>query len=198
VHEFAWKFFGLGLRDLIDEQKAREFWLFLARLNRAVNEEAISYSKELGVKAPHTTTTVKPSGSVSKLFALTEGWHLPAMIYYLRWVQFRSDDPRIAEYRNNGYPVRELKTYANTTIVGFPTAPTITTLGMGDKIVTAGEATPEEQFQWLLLGEKYWINGTHPDGEPVADSYGNQISYPLLIAFPPISVDPLLRPGHLH
>ena len=69
--------------------------------------------------------------------------------------------------------------YQGTTIVGFPTSPTITTLGMGDKLVTAGHATPEEQFKWLMLGEKYWICGTDQEGKPVADAYGNQISYTL-------------------
>ncbi len=40
--------------------------------------------------------------------------------------------------------MREPKSYTNTTIVGFPAAPTITI--MGDKIIIAGQATPEEQF----------------------------------------------------
>lgn len=211
VHEFAWKFFKVGFRDLIDPDfdtlrdefgianlaaangpehfealsakapmaAAAAFWLTLARINRAINEEAISYSKELGVTPPHTTITVKPSGSVSKLYGLTEGWHLPSMDYFLRWVQYRNDDPLVAEYRNNGYPVRELREYAGTTIVGFPTVPTITELGMGDKMVTAGRATPEEQYRWLMLGEKYWIVGTDEEGKPVPQDKGNSISYTL-------------------
>lgn len=117
--------------------------------------------------------------SVSKIFALTEGWHLPAMEYYLRWVQFRNDDPLVAEYALNGYPTRKLQQYSGTTIVGFPTAPTISSLGLGDKLVTAGEATPEEQFKWVMLGEKYWIHGTDENGDLLKESYGNQISYTL-------------------
>ena len=179
VHEFAFKFFGYGFRDLLDEEKTKDFWLTIARFSRAVKEEAIAYSKELGGVIPHTMTTIKPSGSVSKLFGLTEGWHLPSMREFLRWVQFRHDDPLIEVYRNMGYPTRELVQYQGTTIVGFPTAPTITQLGMGDKLVTAAEATPEEQYQWLMLGEKYWIHGTDEQGNPIKESYGNQISYTL-------------------
>jgi hypothetical protein len=179
IHEFAYKFFGYGFYDLINEEKSKDFWLTLARFNRAVRDEAEKYSKKLGVNIPHTMTTVKPSGTVSKLFMLTEGWHLPSMREYLRWVQFRSDDPLIENYRKAGYPVRELVQYSGTTIVGFPTAPAITTLGMGDKLVTAAEATPADQFKWLMLGEKYWIHGTDENGEPVKDNYGNQISYTL-------------------
>ena len=33
---------------------------------------------ELGLRRPVTVTTVKPSGTISKLFGLTEGAHLPA------------------------------------------------------------------------------------------------------------------------
>jgi hypothetical protein len=173
IHEFAWKFFGFGFKDLIDEEKSKEFWLTLRQFNQIVHDESIRYSKELGVTVPHTQTTVKPSGSVSKLFALTEGWHLPSMRKFVRHVQFRSDDPLVQIYAASGYPVRVLTSYSGTTIVGFPTAPIITTLGMGDNLMTAAEATPEEQFRWLKLGEKYWIEGTE------AKPYGGQISYTL-------------------
>jgi hypothetical protein len=122
---------------------------------------------------------VKSHNTTSKLFGLTEGWHLPSMREFLRWVQFRSDDPLIEQYRDQGYPTKELVTYSGTTIVGFPTAPVITTLGMGDKMVLAGEATPDEHFKWLRLGEKYWIDGTDEKGVPVKEKYGAQASYTL-------------------
>ena len=180
VHEFAWKFFGLGFRDLIDEKKSKEFWMTLARFNRAVYDEAKKYSKKLGVAMPHTLTTIKPAGTTSKLFGLTEGWHLPSMAWYMRWVQFRHDDPLIVDYRTAGYPTKELQQYQGTVIVGFPTEPTIATLGMAEgQLVTAGEASPEDQYKWLMLGEKYWINGVTDAGEPVEEVYGNQISYTL-------------------
>lgn len=117
--------------------------------------------------------------TTSKLFGLTEGAHLPSMREYLRWVQFRNDDPLVAEYEAKGYPIRKLKTYSGTTIVGFPTAPMICTLGMGEKLVTAAEATPEEQYQYLRLIEKYWIVGVEEDGVTPLEDRGNQVSYTL-------------------
>ena len=123
-------------------------------------------------------TTIKPAGTTSKLFGLTEGWHLPALAWYMRWVQFRNDDPLVEQYKNNGYPTRELVQYSGTTIVGFPTEPVIAGLGLEDKLVTAGEATPEEQYQWLKLGEKYWIQGVDEEGN-LTEDLGNQISYTL-------------------
>lgn len=170
IHEAAWKFFGLTFHDLLDEHgKAAEFWKFIARMRAAVRDEALSYSKKRGIVCPHTDTTVKPSGTISKLFGLTEGWHLPSMIAYIRWVQFSENSPMVAEYRAMGYPVQTLKSYKGSVIVGFPTVPLITTIMPAEKLVTAAQATPEEQYQWLMLGERYWVSG----------DTGNQISYTL-------------------
>jgi len=180
LHEYAYARFGYGFRDLIDEEKSKPFWLTMSRFARAVQEEGIKYSAELGVNAPHTDRTIKPAGTTSKLFSLSEGAHLPARREYLRWVQFRYDDPLIAKYEALGYPVKRLKTYSGTVIVGFPTQPEICKLGMGDKLVLASEATPEKQFQWLRLIEKYWIRGVQADGvTPLTEDTGNQVSYTL-------------------
>jgi adenosylcobalamin-dependent ribonucleoside-triphosphate reductase len=178
IHEFAWNQFGLTFRDLIDEEKSREFWLTVARFKRAVVDEAEKYSKKLGVVVPHTNTTIKPSGTISKLFALTEGAHLPSMREYIRWVQYRSDDPQVKKYKEKGYPVKELRSYTGSSAVGFPTQPLICRLGMGDELVTAAEATPEEQYKWLMLLEKYWIVGVDEKGKALPDT-GNQVSYTL-------------------
>lgn len=169
VHEFAWKFFGYDFYDLIDEEKSKDFWDVIQNMRIAVEEEATRYAIENGMEIPDTALTVKPSGTVSKLFGLTEGWHLMAMPFYLRWVMFTPDNPVYLDYKSRGYPTRDLRTYRNTSIVGFPTAPLLSTIMPPERIVTAAQATPEQQYQWLLLGEKYWL-GTKMD---------NQISYTL-------------------
>jgi len=179
IHEFAWKFFKLGFRDMVDIQQGVtnrnfDFWMSLQRLSRAVADEVYQCSQEYGVTIPHTYLTVKPSGTTSKLFGLSEGAHLPSMKEFVRWVQFRSDDPLIKKYEELGYRTQKLKQYEGTTIVGFPTQPTICTLGMGDNLVTAPEATMQEQFQWVRMLEKYWL-----DGGEYNSSGGNQISYTL-------------------
>jgi hypothetical protein len=185
LHEYAYARFGYGWKDLVDEKKSLPFWKMMARFSNAVAEEAIVYSDELGVVTPHTATTVKPAGTTSKLFGLTEGAHLPSMREYIRWVQFRNDDPLIADYRAKGYPIKQLKTYSGTTVVGFPTVPLICTLGMGDKLVTAAEATPEEQYEYLRLLEKYWLHGNealqlaHGESMEVHHDMGGQVSYTL-------------------
>lgn len=169
IHEFAYKFFGHSFLALIDEHKSQDFWDAIRRLSEAVQDEAATYSQQLGVAVPHTVTTIKPAGTTSKLFGLTEGCHLPAMGCYMRWVQFKTGDPIIDTYRKAGYPTQDLKTFKGSTIVGFPTKPEICDVIPEDKIVYAGDATPAEQYQFVGLLEKYWLR----------NDKGNQISYTL-------------------
>lgn len=222
VHEFAWKFFLVGFRDLVNPDfegyariaacyqpfvdplqiirdaasvedagvRAAAFWEFQGHYARNTMRAAFAYADEIGVNRPHTVTTIKPAGTTSKLFGLSEGWHLPAMAWLLRWVQFRHDDPLVAKYRAQGYPVRELRSYEGTTIVGFPTEPTIAGLGMGDELVLAGDASPEDQYKWLKFGEYFWIEGgsvaeylAGEEPRPGEERHGGQISYTLKYKF---------------
>lgn len=186
-HEWAYARFGYTWHDIIDEEKSKPMWLTLARFKRAVCEEAERYAKELGVTVPHTNTTFKPAGTTSKLFGLTEGAHLPSMREFMRWVQFRNDDPLVSEYEGKGYPIKRLKSYEGTTIVGFPTRPKICELDGGEWVVTAAEATPADQYQFLRLLEKYWIRGVAEDGVTPLPDTGNQVSYTL--KYDPAKID---------
>ncbi|PWC28365.1 recombinase [Pseudoroseomonas aestuarii] len=183
LHEWAWMRFGLGFQDLLDERRSAPFWQALRRLSDAAKQEAAEYAASLGMADPVTVTTVKPAGTTSKLFGLTEGAHLPARRQYLRWVQFKGtrdaaaggwavgSDPLLAEYEARGYPLRELRSFPGMTIVGFPTVPLAQRLGMDEALVTAPEATPEEQYRWLQLLEAFWIGAER----------GNQVSYTLKV-----------------
>ena len=179
IHEYAWKRFGFGFRDLIDEERSIEFWRMLGRFSRAVYNEAVSYSALLGVVTPHTMTTMKPAGTTSKMFGLTEGGHLPAHREYMRWVQFTNQDPLVEVYGAQGYQTRKLEQYKGHTIVGFPTQPLICTYDMGDKLVLAGEAGVNEQYQWIRLLEKWWLEGGRNESDGDVNNYGNEISYTL-------------------
>src|SRR5690606_967250 len=47
------------------------------------------------------------------------------------------------------------------------------------KLITAPEATPEQQYQYLRLLEKYWIRGVEADGVTPLPETGNQVSFTL-------------------
>jgi hypothetical protein len=186
LHEWAWMRWGLGFEDLLDgdpdEARPAAFWAMLDRLSEAAKQEGLAYAEELGLEAPVTVTTVKPAGTTSKLFGLTEGAHLPARRQYLRWVQFKGtrdgsgawatdSDPLLAQYEARGYPIRTLQSFPGMSVVGFPTLPLIQRLGIGERLVTAPEAAPEDQYRWLALLERHWIGAER----------GNQVSYTLKV-----------------
>lgn len=171
MHEFAFSVFGCDWYGLVaptDGNGGSGFWEFQRNLQKVVLDTADSYSDLLGVSRPHTATTIKPSGTISKVMFCTEGAHLPAFAMYMRWVQYAESDPLLAELLGRGYPARDVShAYAGHWIVGFPTRLPVGAL-MGDRVTLAGEATPEEQYEWLRLIEKNWL------GER-----GNQCSYTL-------------------
>lgn len=182
LHEWAWARFRYTWMDLVNEERSKPFWDLLARFSQAAKDEACAYSRLLGLEEPDTVTTAKPAGSTSKLYALSEGVHLPARRQFLRWVQFRGQkdengawhedaDKLLPIYEAKGYPVRELKKFAGMSIVGFPSVPMIVRLGLADELVIAPEATPEDQYQWLRLLEKHWLG----------DERSNQLSYTMKI-----------------
>ena len=182
LHEWAWARFGLGFEDLLDTRRSAPFWAMLERLSGAAKAEADRYAAELDISPPFTVTTVKPAGTTSKLFGLTEGAHLPARKQYLRWVQFRGgrdqsgewiagSDPLLGRYAARGYPTRTLQSFPGMSAVGFPTLPRIQQLDIGDRLVTASVATPAQQYAWLRLLERHWIGAER----------GNQVSYTLKI-----------------
>jgi hypothetical protein len=177
IFEFAWKHFRYSFRDLLDPVRSAPFWEFLRHARLIVEETAAVYARELGVTVPHTATTVMPTGTISKLFGLTEGGHLPAYELWLRWVQFQREDPLVALYESKGYPVtREVPNYGKVAIVGFPTEPVIATLKIpAHKFVTAAQATMAEQYRWVSGIETHWL-GRDPLTGQVRN---NQVSYTL-------------------
>lgn len=169
IHEFMWKLYGLGFRDAIDplNQDSQSFWAFVNLLRQHVEICADDESDRLGLPHPSTCTAIKPSGTVSKVFQCTEGAHLSPNRHYVRWIKFQSGDPKVADHVARGYPVKDVShQYAGTVVVGFPTCLPIVEEMPPELLVTADEATPEEQYAWVRLLEEHWLGPR-----------GNQVSY---------------------
>jgi hypothetical protein len=169
IHEFAYRYYGCTWSDLVEQTpQGQSFWDFVEQLRVRIEWVADQYADQLGVTRPHTITTVKPSGTISKVMFCTEGAHLPAYGHYTRWVQYSVDDPELQELKARGYPTKDVTaSYPGHWVVGFPTELPIGKL-MGQDFTAAGEATPGEQYRWLKLIEQYWLGPR-----------GNQCSYTL-------------------
>jgi hypothetical protein len=188
MFELAWKWFGFTIYDLLDEEKSFPFWQLMSQGAMVVDQAAVAYAQEIGRVAPHTRRCIKPGGTTGKLFLVTEGAHLPAYWAMLRWVQHRNDAPEVQDLFSRGYPIQTLSSYPDTTIVGFPTRPLLSEL-MDDKLVTAGDLTIDQHYQWVRLLEKYWIQGQGFDGVTPQEETGNQVSYTAKFRYEDVSYD---------
>lgn len=94
---------GVGLTGIATrpDLKAYDY----AELQRTAVAGAYSMADELGTPRPKNVTTVKPSGTLSKIMDTTEGVHKPLGKYILNNVQFSKFDKVVPKLRAAGYRV---------------------------------------------------------------------------------------------
>jgi hypothetical protein len=165
IHEWIAKAYGHNVLDVLDDPE-HDLRFDLSVWNDLAVESSQDYAELLHVNAPHTVTSIKPSGTISKAMSCTEGAHAPAYDCYLRWVQYRHDSPALEDLQNRGYPIKDIShAYPETVVVGFPTKMPITDL-LGDRVVLAGDMTLQQHYDWLMLLESDWLHNR-----------GNNVSY---------------------
>ena len=83
---------------------------------------AYSMADELGTQRPKNVTTIKPSGTLSKIMDTTEGCHKPMGKYIFNNVNFSINDPMLPKLREAGYHVVINPTDDHNCLVTFPVA----------------------------------------------------------------------------
>lgn len=84
---------------------------------------AYSMADELGLPRPKAVTTIKPSGTMSKIMdAPSEGAHKPLGRYIFNNIKFSSHDPVVEKLAAAGYEIIEspTETDTNTVMIKFP------------------------------------------------------------------------------
>jgi ribonucleotide reductase alpha subunit len=129
--------------DWTPDQLAR--WFGVTRL------EADKYAKELGVARPITTTTVKPSGTISLLNGSSPGIHAPFAPYYIRRTRIAKNDPMVTPMVEAGVPFEEdvYDKSGKTWVFSFPmkarhTKVTVQTQSLRDQLER--QATVQENW----------------------------------------------------
>lgn len=89
-------------------------------LQRAATSAAYSMADELGLQRPKNVTTIKPSGTLSKIMDTTEGVHKPLGKYIFNNVNFSKHDPLVAKCRAAGYRVFDNPNDPEGVLVTFP------------------------------------------------------------------------------
>jgi ribonucleoside-triphosphate reductase (formate) len=94
---------GVGLTGIVrrPDLSAYEY----AELQRTATAGAYSMADELGLPRPKNVTTIKPSGTLSKVMDTTEGVHKPLGKYIFNNVVYSKHDPLVGACRAAGYRV---------------------------------------------------------------------------------------------
>lgn len=112
---------GVGIGGLCDFVWTEEL---LNRWRTSVQSNASQYAAELGVSRPITTTTVKPSGTISLLNESSPGLHAPWAPFYVRRTRIAKNDTLAPVMMEAGVPFEDCiydKT-GNTLVFSFPVA----------------------------------------------------------------------------
>tara|TARA_R110002012_G_scaffold10693_6_gene48479 strand:+ start:163 stop:2082 length:1920 start_codon:yes stop_codon:yes gene_type:complete len=139
---------GITTRDDLNEYDYKRF------RNIAIHG-AYSMADELGTQRPKNVTTIKPSGTLSKIMDTTEGCHKPIGKYIFNNVNFSVNDPMLPKLREAGYHVVTNPIDEHNAIVTFPVAwDNIRFTKDGDKYVN-DETAIEQLVRYKLLMDSY-------------------------------------------
>lgn len=129
----------------------------LRRVYQAIKEEDIKYSAELGVPQSIRLTTIKPSGTVSKLLSQYgyEGLHAAYSRYFVQRIRFSADDKLIPLLRAAGHHIEPQVNFdgsldRSTLVVDFYIA------APKQYPVADEDWTLQKQLDTLLLAQRAW------------------------------------------
>ena len=92
---------GVGLTGIVQWSDMNA--ISLMRLRDSAKEGVDSMADELGLPRSKAVTTIKPSGTLSKIMDVTEGAHMPLGKYIFNNVRFAHTDPLVPKLVAAGY-----------------------------------------------------------------------------------------------
>tara|TARA_R100001530_G_scaffold3320_3_gene4958 strand:+ start:7281 stop:9239 length:1959 start_codon:yes stop_codon:yes gene_type:complete len=141
---------GVGLTGIATREDMNEY--DFKRLKNVAIHGAYSMADELGTQRPKNVTTIKPSGTLSKIMDTTEGCHKPVGKYVFNHVNFSVNDPILSRLREAGYQVVTNPVDDHNVIVTFPVKwESIRFEKEGDKYVNHETAIKQLQRYRLLM-----------------------------------------------
>ena len=91
---------GVGITGIAAANPSAEY---LQAIRAAAHDAANEMADELGLPYAKAVTTVKPSGTLSKVMSTTEGVHKPLGKYLINNVKFSINDPLVERLKEAGY-----------------------------------------------------------------------------------------------
>jgi ribonucleoside-triphosphate reductase len=109
---------GVGLTGIVRRPDLQAY--DYSELQRTATAGAYGMADELGLPRPKNVTTIKPSGTLSKIMDTTEGVHKPLGKYVFNNVNFGKHDPLIPLCRAAGYKVVDNPDDGEAVLITFP------------------------------------------------------------------------------
>lgn len=132
------------------QQKAK----LLRKLRRTARSEARTYAFKLRIPEPLLVTTIKPSGTLSKLPGVSSGAHYSYAQYYIQRIRITATDPLLGLMKELGYPifseVNQSKVNGETKVIEFPVKSPATTC--------SDEISAIDQLEEYIILNKNWAD----------------------------------------
>ncbi|OUU24118.1 MAG: ribonucleoside-triphosphate reductase, adenosylcobalamin-dependent [Candidatus Endolissoclinum sp. TMED37] len=110
---------GVGLTGIVSWEHCDSAKSFKGLREIAV-KGAESMAEELNMPRPKAVTTVKPSGTLSKIMDTTEGVHKPLGKYIFNNINFSKSDPLVEKLKQSNYKVMDNPYDDTSVLVTFP------------------------------------------------------------------------------
>lgn len=127
----------------------------LSLLRFCANGGANSMADELGLPRPQAVTTIKPSGTLSKIMDTTEGVHKPLGKYIFNNVNFSKSDPLVETLRAANYHVFDNPLDPTGAIVRLPVAHEGVEFDVVDGVEVNLESAVAQLERYKLLMDNY-------------------------------------------
>lgn len=141
---------GVGLTGIVRRPDLGSYDYI--ELQRTATSGAYSMADELGLPRPKNVTTVKPSGTLSKIMDTTEGVHKPLGKYVFNNVNFSKHDPLVPLCRAAGYRVFDNPMDPESVLITFPVRWDDVPF---DKVIKEGKELEVNQESALVQLERY-------------------------------------------
>jgi ribonucleoside-triphosphate reductase len=115
---------GVGLTGIAARPDLRPY--DYKRFSAITKHAAYSMAEELDTPLPKNVTTIKPSGTVSKVMStrewgeVPEGIHFPLGRYIFNWITYSVHDPLVDIFRKANYEIMEKPNEPESVLVKFP------------------------------------------------------------------------------
>ena len=144
---------GVGLTGIATREDLNSY--DYKRFKNLAIHGAYSMADELGTQRPKNVTTIKPSGTLSKIMDTTEGCHKPMGKYIFNNVNFSINDPMLPKLREAGYHVILNPTDEHNAIVTFPVAWENIRFDKEGDLYVNKESAIEQLTRYKLLMDSY-------------------------------------------